>query len=68
MSAVGTRARRCVILGRAVTEWTPVLWLEKARGQELDLESEVLAGALGERELKSDVIRDEKLCPFVVPD
>lgn len=31
----------CVILGRAVTEWMPVLWLEKARGQELDLENTV---------------------------
>lgn len=41
MSGAGSQVCTRVILGRAVTEWIPVLWLEKARGQELDLENTV---------------------------
>lgn len=39
-----------VILGCAVMEWIPVLWREKARGQELDLEK--TRAKFGKRNLK----------------
>lgn len=56
----------CVILGRAVTEWVPVLWLERPEDRNWIWRTacEVLKEAPMKREPKNDVIRDENLDPL----